>query len=137
MKQENLSQRILSKVETKIAIANFQKEEKKMSKNKILKMVATFVITIGVMMGVAYAGSVIYERIWKEPQRVILEEKPQITPEIVDKNITEEKAKEIAKNKLIQLGIQGQICRSGPLYNAGNRRNHVSLFNGRPMVCFH
>lgn len=109
MKQENLSQRILSKVETKIAIANFQKEEKKMSKNKILKIVATFVITIGVMMGVAYAGSVIYERIWKEPQRVILEEEPQITPEIVDKNITEEEAKEIAQKKLIQLGIQGQI----------------------------
>lgn len=112
MKQEELKQKILQKVQTQIAIANFQKEENKMSKRKILKMVATFVITIGVMMGVAHAGTVIYEKIWKEPQRITLEEEHQIPPEIVNKNITEEEAKEIAKNKLIELEIKGQICRN-------------------------
>ena len=64
MKQEELKQKILPKVEAKIAIANFQKEENKMSKKKIAKMVATFVIAIGITMGVAYAGTVIYEKKW-------------------------------------------------------------------------
>ena len=38
-----------------------------MGKNKIIKMCATFVLTIGVAAGLAYAGTVVYEKVFKKP----------------------------------------------------------------------
>ncbi len=104
MENNEWNSKILEKVQNKIAISNFKEEEFNMAKNKILKMVATFVISIGITMGVAYAGTIVYEKIWKEPQRVDLSDH-EITQEIVEKNITEEEAKETAKNKLIEIGL--------------------------------
>ena len=72
MNNSELNERILKKLQNKIAISNFKKEEFNMSKSKILKMVATFIISIGITMGVVYAGTIVYEKIWKEPQRVDL-----------------------------------------------------------------
>lgn len=107
MENNEWNNKILRKVQDKIAISNFQEEEFSMKKNKILKMVATFIISIGITMGVVYAGTIVYEKIWKEPQRVDLSNH-EITQEIVEKNITEEEAKEIAKGKLTEIGLMNE-----------------------------
>ena len=70
MNDEELNKKIQSKLKMKIAISNFEKEEKPMNKKKILKMVATFAIIIGLTASVTYAGIVIYEKIFKEPEKI-------------------------------------------------------------------
>ena len=70
MSNKELNKKILENVKMKIAISNFDKEDKPMSKQKILKMVAIFTIVIGLTASVTYAGSVIYEKIFKEPEKI-------------------------------------------------------------------
>ncbi len=109
MENNELSRKIQEKLEIKIAISNFQKEENKMKKNKVTKMVAIFVASIGITMGVAYAGTKIYENIWKEPKRVQLTPETEVTQEMIEKSVSEEEAKEIAQNKLKELGLEEEI----------------------------
>lgn len=63
MKNNKLNEYILEKVKTKLAISNFEEKEMKinMYKNKILKTVATFIIAIGIIGTVTYAGIKIVE----------------------------------------------------------------------------
>ena len=128
MENNELNKNILEKVENKIAISNFKKEEFSMSKNKILKMVATFVISIGITMGVVYAGTVVYEKIWKQPQRVDLSNE-EITQEIIDKNVTEEEAKEIAKNKLVEIGLENEEIVGTDNYKISGTEKIMYRFN--------
>ena len=93
MKDNNLNKRILKKVETKIAISNFEKEDTNMTKSKILKMVATFVLTIGITTSLVYAGSKVYEKIFKEPEKIenFIEEL-KVSEEDLKNIITEQEA---------------------------------------------
>ena len=52
------NKKILDKVKTRIAISNFEKLEmnKKMPKTNILKSAAIFILALGIVSGVAYAG---------------------------------------------------------------------------------
>ena len=53
----NLNDKILEKVRTKVAISNFEEEERfSMSKNKILRTAASLFLVLGITCGVAYAG---------------------------------------------------------------------------------
>ena len=53
----NLNSMILEKVQTRIAISNFEeKEEFSMPNNKILKTVASLVLVLGITCGAVYAG---------------------------------------------------------------------------------
>lgn len=54
---------ILEKVKTKLAISNFEKKEmnKSMAKTKILQIATSFVLVIGIITGVTYAGVKIAE----------------------------------------------------------------------------
>lgn len=97
--------RIIEKSRKKIAISQFKKEDTVNSKFNIKKIVATFVVSLSVTMGVVYAGGLVYENVWKEPVRVDFSNN-EITEEVIEKNVTEEEAMEIAKNKLIELGIE-------------------------------
>lgn len=57
MNDEQLNKKLQKKIKTKIAISNFEEREMNIvTKNKILKMVATFVLAIGITCGVVYAG---------------------------------------------------------------------------------
>lgn len=106
MNNEELQKRILEKVQDRIAIFKFEKEEKEMKKptKKLANIAAVAVLTVGLSVGTVCAGPVIYEKIWKEPTRVDATDN-EITPEILEKNIPEEDAKKIAEDKLIQLGL--------------------------------
>ena len=57
------NKKILEKVKTRLAISNFEKEEmnRPMSKTKILQIAASFVLAIGIISGVTYAGFKIAE----------------------------------------------------------------------------
>ena len=70
MNNEELNKKIQDKVKMKIAISNLDKEEKPMSKQKILKMVAMFVIVIGLAAGITYAGTVVYENVFSKPEKI-------------------------------------------------------------------
>lgn len=53
----NLNSKILEKVQTKIAMSNFEEKEKfSMPNNKILKTVASLVLVFGITCGAVYAG---------------------------------------------------------------------------------
>lgn len=109
MNNEDLQKRILEKVQDRIAIFEFEKEEKEMKKptKKLANIAATVIITVGISVGTVYAGGIIYEKIWKEPTRIETTDN-EITPEILEKNIPEEEAKRIAQEKLKQLGLEGE-----------------------------
>lgn len=120
-KNKELNKIILNKVQNKIAISNFEKEDKeKMIKNKrIIKMVATFVISIGITIGVAYAGYNVYEKIFKEPKKYSsydellqdIEEKhgeKEITNEEKESSIDINKARDTAKEMLKKLGYENE-----------------------------
>lgn len=66
------------------------------------------------LTGVVFAGSKVIENIWKTPEKVQissgdLEEITKITEENKQENMTEEKAKEIAINKLNEIGFNSNI----------------------------
>lgn len=109
MNNDELQKRIIEKVQDKIAIFEMNKEDKKMkqSTKKIMNIAATVVVTIGLSVGTVYAGTIIYEKIWKEPTRIDLSE-DKITDEIINKSISEEEAKKIAQDKLIQVGLTAE-----------------------------
>lgn len=98
---------IMEKSRMKIAVYNFKEEDKKMPSKNFSKMVATFVLTIGVGSGLVYASSKVYdvvvEQIWKEPQSYTLTH--ELSDEEKQKCISEEKAEEIANAYLKKIGL--------------------------------
>lgn len=101
MENKDFNDKILENVKFKIAISNFEKEEKPMSKQKVLKMVAMFVVIIGLLASVTYAGSVIYEKIFKEPEKIenYIDEL-KVTEEDLSNVISKEEAVNKAKEEL-------------------------------------
>ena len=87
MNNEELQNKIVEKVQDKIAIFEFKKEDKKMkqSTKKLANIAATVVIAIGLSVGTVYAGTIIYEKIWKEPTKVSQEELDKEVEKIKEK----------------------------------------------------
>lgn len=95
--QENNYKAILSKV----------RKEEKMGKNKIIKMCATFVLTIGVAAGLAYAGTVVYEKVFKKPEKIDnFVEELQVKDEDLKKIISKQEALEKAKEEIKRYGLE-------------------------------
>lgn len=81
------------------------------TKNKIIeftKVCATACAGILIAGGVSFAGHEIYQKIWKEPERISLEEAKQ-EPIEEKQYITEEQAKKIAEQKLKEIGFTNEI----------------------------
>lgn len=111
MNNEDLPNRIIEKVQEKIAIFELKKEERKMKINskRLVNIAATAILVTGLSIGTVYAGTVIYEKIWKEPTRIDMsEESYKITDETIKENISEEEAKKVAQDKLIQIGLENK-----------------------------
>lgn len=109
MNNEVLSNRILEKVQDRIAIFQFEKEDNNMKRStkKFANIVAILIMIVGLSVGTVYAGNVIYEKIWKEPTKLDVKD-DEITDEIIGKNVTEEYAKKVAQDKLIQVGLENE-----------------------------
>ena len=78
------------------------REDNKMNINKILKIVATFVLAIGVTVGITYAGNIAYEKVFKKPEKIenFIEEL-KVTDEDLNNIISEDEA--------IQKAIEGMV----------------------------
>ena len=97
MEIEEMHKKIIEKAKTKIAVSNYLKEDTAIKKNSnIPKMVATIIITIGITTGMTYAGTAIYNRIWKQPERTVgfydENNNPISTKEEKETTITKEEA---------------------------------------------
>ena len=112
MIDKELQNRAIEKARMKMAISNFEKEDIKMNKTKInlSKMVSTFVLALGVTSGLVYATSTVIDKIWKEPEKYVINQ--EITEEEKNKCITEEKAEEIGNTYLKQIGFDNEIITS-------------------------
>lgn len=109
MEIEEMHKKIIEKAKTKIAVSNYLKEDTAIKKNSnILKMVATIIITIGITTGMTYAGTAIYNRIWKQPERTVgfydENNNPISTKEEKETTITKEEAEEKAREILKKFG---------------------------------
>lgn len=111
MEENKIIEKIIKKSQTKIAICEFIKGEKHMTKpTKILKTVATILITVSVGTGLVYAtGTVVNEKIWKEPKEYKINQ--NLTEEEKKECITQEKAEEIANNYLKKIGLEEEKIR--------------------------
>ena len=137
MNDEELQNKIIEKVQDKIAIFELKKEDKKMKQysKKIANIAATVVITIGLSVGTAYAGTVIYEKIWKEPTKVSQEEldkeiekiKEPITAKEKEEMISEEKAIEISNEILQTLGYERIAFKEVNIVRGYDSKNHYIL----------
>lgn len=82
-------------------------------KNKVVeftKILATACTTIAIAGGVSFAGYGLYQKIWKDPERISIEQaKQQLDEESQIQNITEEQAKKIAEQKLKEIGFTDEI----------------------------
>lgn len=103
--------RIIEKARMKIAVVNFSEEEHiNKSKNGILKMVATFILAIGITTGLVYGGSVVYDKIWKEPESYKMN--MNLSEEEKAKCISEEEAEEIGNSYLNKIGLNDETIQN-------------------------
>ena len=122
MGKENLD-KIMKISRMKIAVSKFEEEEHTMPKRNLLKMVATFVLTIGMTFGLVYAGNVVYEKIWKEPEAYKISQ--EITEEEKAQCISETEAEEIAKAYLKKIGYTDESIGSIGLYKESLSQENV------------
>lgn len=103
-----------NKIRLKIAISRIKEENdigmEKKTKN-IFKIVSTAVAGIILSTGIVLAGTKVYEKIWKEPQKIEVVTEV-LTPEAQKENISEEEAKQIATNKLKEIGFNTNIVKT-------------------------
>ncbi|MBO6233479.1 MAG: hypothetical protein J6N78_05450 [Clostridia bacterium] len=111
------TEEIYKTVKRKISISNFAEEEKvDMLKNKksVFKSIAVACSVLIFSTGIVFAGTKVIESIWKTPEKIQLssgdfDEVTKVTEESKKENISEEKAKEIAINKLNEIGFNSNI----------------------------
>ena len=104
--------KIFEKVKMKIAISNVKEEDIVMNKSKlniIAKGIGIAACIALSMTGVVFASSKIIESIWKNPEKV--NPTYEIIDEIRKKNITIDEAKEVAINKLEEVGFNSNIIK--------------------------
>ena len=82
-------------------------------KNKVIKIAAMVIITTGATAGIVYAGNIIYQKVWKEPEKYTFSELIEVSEKDKEKSITKEEAIEKAKKITEQFGKNfGSITRA-------------------------
>ena len=103
-----------NKIRLKIAISKMKEENDIVMGNKtknILKTVSTAVAGIVLSTGIVFAGTKVYEKIWKDPEKIEIVTEV-LTPEAQKENISEEEAKQFAINKLKEIGFNTNIVKT-------------------------
>ncbi len=104
-----------NKIKIKIAISKIKEENdivmEKRKTRGLFKTIVTAIAGIILSTGVAFAGTKVYETIWKTPEKIQVSSDnfEEITDEIKEKNITEDDAKKIAIEKLNKIGFNPEI----------------------------
>lgn len=103
-------------VETTKPKDEFYQIKFKEKKGNPLKLVAAFVLTIGITVGIAYATNIRNvneeEKIWKEPKVYEFNNENQMTEEEIVKCISQEKAQKLGKEALIKIGLEEEIIQN-------------------------
>ena len=107
---DNIKNDIIAKSRMKIAISNLETEELKKPKRNLAKLVATFILTIGTTAGLVYAGSAVYEKIWKEPTSYQITQ--GITEEEKAQCISEQEAEKIGNEYLKKVGFSDETIQN-------------------------
>ena len=103
-----------NKIRLKIAISKIKEENDIVMENKtknIFKIVSTAVAGIVLSTGIVFAGTKVYEKVWKDPEKIEIVTEV-LTPEAQKENISEEEAKQIAINKLKEIGFNTNIIKT-------------------------
>ena len=103
-----------NKIKTKIAISKIKEESDIVMEKKtksVFKTVVTAIAGIILSTGAVFAGTKVYETIWKTPEKIQFSSGnfEEITEESKKENISEEEAKKIAIEKLNQIGFNADI----------------------------
>lgn len=117
-----MNDEIKEKLKMKIAISQIKNEEEKVVNKKgkfIFKNIGIAACVLMSLTGVVFAGSKVIEHIWKTPEK-IENITDQITEESKKENITEEQAKEIAINKLKEIGFNTNIINTNHYKEIGS-----------------
>ena len=77
-------------------------------KKSPLKIAATFVISLGVTIGVCYCGTIAYQNIWKEPKKYEFNVNQELTEEEKKECLTEEEANKIGTEYLKKVGLEDE-----------------------------
>lgn len=86
---------------------------KNTEKNRVIRSLAMVMLVVTLGFGVTYAGTYIYEKIWKEPEKYNAEEIRTITPNEINESLTKEEAINIAKKITENLGKDfGNVVRA-------------------------
>lgn len=108
----NIINNIIEKSQMKIAVSKFEKEDIKMPKRNLPKLVATFTLATAITGGLVYgAGNAIYEKIWKQPESYNMT-RQELTDEEKSKCISKEQAEEIGNNYLKKIGFDEQTIKN-------------------------
>lgn len=105
-----MAENIKTKARMKIAVSEYEKEDIKMPGKNLTKLVATFVLAMGVTTGLVYATTVAYEKIWKEPEAYKIDK--QVTEEEKAQCISEEEAEKIGNSYLQKIGLTSETIQS-------------------------
>lgn len=88
----------------------FYKMRFKKVKTNPIKMVATFVLALGVTVGIGYAGVITYQNIWQEPETYRLSQK--VTDEDKKESISEEEAEKLGNKYLEKVGLDDELIQN-------------------------
>jgi len=100
----NKQEKIMEKARIQIAIFNLCEAKKQKVQIKVfLKMVAIFILAIGITSSLVYSGVVVCDKIWKEPESYQMEK--ELSKEEKAKCISEEEAEKIGNAYLQKIGI--------------------------------
>lgn len=77
-------------------------------KKSPLKIAATFIISLGVTIGVCYCGTIAYQNIWKEPKKYEFNVNQELTEEEKKECLTEEEANKIGTEYLKEVGLEDE-----------------------------
>lgn len=136
-----MNNKIKEKVKIKIAISQIKNEEEKAMNKKekfVFKNIGIAACVLISLTGVVFAGNKVIKNIWKTPEK-IENATDKITEESKKENITEEQAKEIAINKLKEIGFNTNIVKTNHykeidsnqiMYRFSTEDNYTISING-------
>ncbi len=118
--------KISKNVKNSFYTTNFKRLEVK----NVLQIALTFIISIGVTIGVVYAGIVTYQNIWQKPKEYKFEDTYTVTKEDEEKSISKEEAEKIANQIVKDIGKEpGNITKCDLIKTSNKTTWEIAMSN--------
>ena len=123
----------------------FYQAEFKMNKFAPIKMVATFVLAIGITVGIGYASVITYQKVWKEPEEYkitykkigdtyIVEGEEKILEEEMADCISKDEALKKGNEVLKKFGINAETQTGSMLIDSSKREKSWVVHGGNASI---